>query len=193
VSNTEIDGIDYGPLAFLIGSWSGDKGMDIAPESDGTAEENPFFEEIIFEAAGDVCNADKQVLAIVRYHQKVYHKNDNKQFHDQLGYWLWDAATQTVMQTISIPRAVTLVAAGQFDLESIKGNSALLCVESEEGSDWGIVQSPFMRDNARTKSFKMTLKVDGDSLSYSQTTMLDIYGREFEHTDISSLIRKQLM
>ena len=30
--------IDYGPLAALIGTWEGDKGVDVAPEPDGTEE-----------------------------------------------------------------------------------------------------------------------------------------------------------
>ena len=34
--------VDYGPLAGLIGSWSGDKGTDIAPDPDGT-ETNPLL------------------------------------------------------------------------------------------------------------------------------------------------------
>lgn len=189
MSSTVIEGIDYGPLALLIGNWKGDKGMDVAPEPDGSVEESPYHEQIVFEAAGDVSNAEKQTLAIVRYHQKVFRKSDDQQFHDQLGYWLWDASEQTLMFTLSIPRAVTLVAGGTFDPASIKGASALLRVESEEGGDWGVAQSPFMRDNASTKGYKMTLKVDGDKISYSQTTLLDIYGREFDHTDKSSLIR----
>ena len=53
MSHTIIDGIDYGPLAALIGTWKGDKGVDRAPESDGE-ERNPFYETITFEAAGDV-------------------------------------------------------------------------------------------------------------------------------------------
>ena len=187
--NTTIDGVDYGPLALLIGTWKGDKGMDIAPESDGTTEENPFYEEIVFDACGDVDNADSQNLAIVRYHQKVFRKSNDEQFHDQVGYWLWDKAAGTVMHTISIPRGVTLVAGGQFDMDGFDGQSALLKVASEEGGDWGVAQSPFMRDNARTTAFKLNLKVDGDKISYAQNTMLDIYGREFDHKDRSSLQR----
>ena len=54
--------IDYGPLAALIGTWQGDKGMDVSPEPDGI-EENPYYETIVFEAAGDVTNAEAQTLA----------------------------------------------------------------------------------------------------------------------------------
>ncbi|MGI9295747.1 MAG: heme-binding beta-barrel domain-containing protein [Pseudomonadales bacterium] len=189
MSNSVIDGIDYGPLALLLGTWKGDKGMDIAPEPDGTTEENPFYEEIVFEAAGDVDNADKQNLAAIRYHQQVYRQSNDKQFHDQVGYWLWDAAANIVMLTISIPRGVTLVAGGPFDPASIKDDSALLRVASEIEGDWGIAQSPFMKDNAKTTGFKMNLKVDADKMSYSQTTFLDIYGKAFDHTDKSSLTR----
>ena len=38
---SENNDIDYGPLAGLIGVWKGDKGLDVAPEPDGT-ENNPY-------------------------------------------------------------------------------------------------------------------------------------------------------
>ena len=61
---------------------------------------------------------------------------------------------------------------------------------AKDGSkDWGIAQSPFMRDNARTTEFRHKITVDGDKLVYSETTMLEIYGRTFEHTDDNTLIR----
>jgi len=49
--------------------------MDISPGPDGQ-EENPYFETIIFAAAGEVKNAEEQVLAIVRYHQVVQRKSN---------------------------------------------------------------------------------------------------------------------
>ena len=33
---SNIMDIDYGPLIELIGIWKGDKGIDVAPELDGT-------------------------------------------------------------------------------------------------------------------------------------------------------------
>ncbi len=143
MTDTVFDGIDYGPLYLLPGTWKGEKGMDVAPESDGSIEENPFNEEILFEAIGNATNAGKQNLAVVRYHQKVYRRSNNTQFHDQLGYWIWDAAANTVMQTISIPRAVTLVAGGSFDPATIKNDSALLVLKSKDGGDWGVAQLPY--------------------------------------------------
>ncbi|WP_200821205.1 heme-binding beta-barrel domain-containing protein [Oceanicoccus sp. KOV_DT_Chl] len=186
MSSTIINSVDFGPLAGLVGLWKGDKGMDIAPESDGSKEANPYYEELLIEVAGGATNAEKQRLAVLRYHQKVFRVSDGQQFHDQIGYWIWDADDQRVMFTLSIPRGVSLVAGGIADVD---GETATLTVESAEGSDWGVAQSPFMRDNAKTKGFKMQLSVNGDAMEYSQTTFLDIYGREFDHTDNSTLRR----
>jgi len=177
------DTTDYGPLAALIGSWSGE-GLDIAPEPDGT-EENPYSETILFEAAGSAKNAESQELAVVRYHQVVTRKSDECVFHDQVGYWMWDAEAGVVIQSLTIPRAVAVLAGGSAAPDSQK-----LTVRAREGDpDWGVLQSPFMRDNARTVSYENELTVAGDTLRYAQTTMLEIYGRSFEHTDQSKLGR----
>jgi hypothetical protein len=91
-----------------------------------------------------------------------------------------------VSKMTGIPRALSLVASG-----TASGNAGgyQLSVRSEEGSDWGVVQSPFMRDIARTTAYQIDLEVSGDEMSYSQTTFLDIYGRKFDHTDRSKLQR----
>ena len=49
--------IDYGPLTGFIGLWTGDQGMDVAPEPDED-EHSAYYERLLFEAAGDVDNAD---------------------------------------------------------------------------------------------------------------------------------------
>ena len=86
------ENVDYGPLAVLIGTWKGNEGMDVAPEPDDD-ERNPYYEVITFEPASDVTNAEEEVLAAVRYHQEVRRKSTGLVFHDQVGYWTWDAAT----------------------------------------------------------------------------------------------------
>lgn len=185
---TIIDGIDYGPLAALIGTWEGDKGLDIAPEPDGR-EENPFFETITFEAGGDLTNANEQKLVIVIYHQIVSRKADQKVFHHQMGYWTWDAATGVIAQSVTIPRAVTLLAGGQVPLRNDYSGPTTLNVTAAENSEWGIAQSPYMAEKARTLFFNHNLSVDGDRLSYFETTRLAIYGKTFDHTDENNLRR----
>jgi hypothetical protein len=181
------DTVDYGPLTGLIGTWKGDKGMDVAPEPDGV-EENPYYETIEFQAAGDVTNAEEQTLAVVRYHQVVSRKSNDEVFHDEVGYWLWDAANQVIVHSLAIPRAVTLVAGGSYTGDP-KADRVVLEVRAAEGEEWGISQSPWMRDKARTLEFRHELTVTADALRYNETTVLEIYGKRFEHTDANSLTR----
>ena len=188
-SNEDAD-VDYGPLSQLIGSWAGDKGLDIAPDPDGK-EENPYYETIVFEACGDAQNAESQTLAVVRYLQIVRRKSDDKVFHDQTGYWMWDAAKGVIMQSLVIPRAVCVLAGGKHSGTLQPGAGTVLTVGAKLGDpDWGIVQSPFMRDNASTLSFTHDLKVSDRKLSYFETTVVDIYGQPFEHTDKNELTRR---
>ena len=56
--STTVNGVDYGPLSYLLGSWEGDNGMDVAPEPDDT-EHNPYFETLMFEPSGDVTNGEQ--------------------------------------------------------------------------------------------------------------------------------------
>jgi hypothetical protein len=177
-----IDGISYGPLAALAGVWKGDKGMDVSPEPDGQ-EESPYFETITFEAIGDVNNAERQTLAALRYHQVVSRKRDEKVFHNESGYWMWDAEQGLVMQALTIPRGVCLIAGGQADQSKLEVGAAI------DDPDWGIVQPPFMRDNAKTLEFSHRISVTGDTLVYDQTTVLEIYGKRFDHTDENTLVR----
>lgn len=177
----------YGPLAGLIGTWTGDKGTDIAPDPDGT-EENAYYETITFEALGEVENAEEQELYALFYSLRVNRKGDNKLIHHQTGHWMWDAAEQTVMQSLSIARGLCSLAGGVF--KGSENAPVELQVNAKLGSpDWAIVQSPFLRDKAQTLEFTHKLKLEGDKLSYHQTTLVEIYGKRFEHTDENQLTR----
>lgn len=187
MTDTVIDGINYGPLALLIGTWEGDKGVDKAPEKDGE-ERNLFYETILFEAIGDVTNAEEQTLAVLRYHQIVHRKTNGKVFHNETGYWSWDARTGEIVQSFSIPRGVAVVAGGQASVDPQNPAATVIEVKAD-GAEWGICQSPFMREKARTVSFSHKIIVEGDSMQYSESTLLDIYGRSYDHTDINRLKR----
>lgn len=178
---------NYGPLAKLIGVWTGDKGTDVAPTPDNS-ETTPYSETIVFDAIGDVTNAKKQHLWVVRYHQVVKRKSDGEVFHDQIGYWTWDAFQEEVTQSLAIPRAVCCLAGGTANTDA---NGAVHVEVSAKAGDphWGIVQTPFMDSNAKTTSYTHQFTLDGDTLTYQETTMLDIYGEPFDHTDGNTLTR----
>lgn len=176
---------DYGPLAGLIGTWEGERGTDLAPAPDGDVE-TPYFETIKFEAIGGPTNAGEQDLAVLRYHQVVSRKEDGEVFHDEVGYWMWDAAASTVMHSLAIPRGVTVVATGRWT----SGDGDVVLSVDTDGGSGEIAQSAFMREKARTKRFHHTIVLSGDTLSYEETTVLEIYGRTMDHTDASVLSRR---
>jgi hypothetical protein len=179
--------IDYGPLKNLIGVWKGDKGIDVAPDPEGV-ENNPYYENITFTGIGDVTNAESQVLSVVYYRQTVFRKSDDQAFHDETGYWMWDPKTKTVIHSLVIPRAVCVLAGGQYAGATNTDGSVIIEVEASiDDNDWKIIQSPFMRENACTTGFRQKIEVGDEKLSYSETTIVDIYGKVFEHTDENEL------
>jgi len=178
--------LDFGPLACLIGTWEGDKGMDIAPEPDGK-EENPYYETITFDAVGDVENGKEQILIVVGYHQVVTRKSTGLVFHDERGYWHWEPATGLIMQSLQIPRAVSVIAGGKAEVKD--GETHFSVRATAKDPDWRIIESPFMRDNATTTAFKHDIYVKGDEMRYNETTGLKIYGKPFSHTDENVLKR----
>jgi len=173
--------VNYGPLAGLIGTFKGDKGVDIAPDPDGT-EENHFYETIVFSEAGYAVNAEEQKLAVLHYHLIVNRKSDDAIIHNQTGYWMWDKEKDEVSQSIAIPRAVCVLAQGKAKVED---NRKVVINVSTDVS--GVIQSSFMHKKAKTTSFKHTLSIEGDEIHYHETTMVDIYGNSFEHTDTNTL------
>ncbi|MGR9043702.1 MAG: heme-binding beta-barrel domain-containing protein [Gammaproteobacteria bacterium] len=182
--------IDYGPLQALIGVWKGDKGIDVSPEPEGS-ENNPYHETITFSPVGEVTNAESQILASVHYRQIVQRKSNDEIFHDQTGYWMWDAKTGIIMHSLAIPRAVSVLAGGTHNGETTNdGYQSLEVAAGLADKDWSIIQSPFMRNHACTTAFRQWIRVGQGILRYEQTTTLEIYGKVFEHTDQNELTRR---
>ena len=187
---SEINGVDYGPLSELVGVWKGDKGLDVAPKPEET-EKNLYFETITYTPIGDLTNAQSQGLSILHYRQIVYRKSNNEVFHDETGYWMWDSAAKLIMHSLVIPRAVCVLAGGHYTGEKdAQGNVVIEVSAGIDDKSWQIIQSPFMMEKARTTKFSQKITVGNGKQSYFETTMLDIYGKEFEHTDENDLVRE---
>lgn len=184
--NTVIDDVDYGPLAQLLGKWRGVRGTDQALQPEGE-ERTAFLDELEFSTSGAACNADEQHLVAVRYHHIVRKKDNGLIFHDQIGHWIYEPSTGLVMHSLTIPRGVCVLAGGSIAQQD--GKTTFTVSASSGSKAFGIVQSPFMLDNAVTKAFKMSLIVDADEMSYTETTQLHIYGKDFDHVDESRLQR----
>jgi len=179
-----IGGLDYGPLVGLIGTWKSapNGGVDVAPGQAGSTvgkgnpAVSPYYETITYTPAGDAVNASEQHLAALYYRQQVFAKIDNKQFHDQTGYLIYDKIGQKVYDTFCIPRGVCVVA------EGAPGTTMTLKTQSN-----GVAQTQYMLNNDRTEAFSVTFTLSRNTLKYEQTTDLYVYGKPFSHTDSDTL------
>lgn len=178
--------IDYGPLTGFIGLWTGDQGMDVAPEPDED-EHSAYYERLLFEAAGDVDNADSQEIVMLRYNQTVMRKRNDEVFHNEAGFLSWDAERGLVMQSFAIPRGLALVAGGNVEIAD--GIISVNVVAAAEDPQWPISQAPFLNARAHTSRFTRSYRLQGDTLTYEQSTNISIYGREVAHTDTNVLTR----
>ena len=174
---------NLGPLGPLAGVWEG-RGVDRHPVAGGS-EDEPYLERMEFEPIDPQSNGP-QLLYGLRYHLFITKIGEVETFHDQVGYWLWEAATGTLVQTLAIPRAQVAMASG-----TALPDARSFTVRAKLGSPtFGICSAPFLHENFRTLEYVVTLTLNDDgTLTYQQDTVLQIPDRSepFHHTDDNTL------
>ena len=99
----------------LAGIWEGDKGDDTAPSDNRGTETNKFRERISFEPMGPV-NNHEQALYGLRYSTIAWPSElECDPFHEESGYWLWDAKAKQVLRCFIVPRGVAVIAGGTVE------------------------------------------------------------------------------
>lgn len=171
---------NLGPLRPMAGIWTGQRGVDLKPKAEGPKEQ-AFIERIELQPIDPVTNGP-QLLYGLRYHTHITKPNQVKTYHEQVGYWLWEPATQTVMHTLAVPRGVIAMAAGQVQLDATEFE-----LNATEGLDtWGICSAPFLAHAFKTVAFRINVRIHSDGTwSYAEDTVLQIKGQDalFHHTD----------
>jgi hypothetical protein len=177
---------NLGPLAPLAGVWEGIRGDDRHPVLGG-ADVAVFVERyelvpIDFQTNGP------QLFYGLRYHTHIHEVGKIETFHDQVGYWLWEPATKTVVHTLTIPRGQVVVAGGtaepsatEFEVSAAVGAAV-----------YGISSVPFIDRAFRTLSYRLRVTIHADGRwSYDGNALLEIPDRDepFEHTDMNTLSR----
>ena len=111
-----------------------------------------------------------------------------KTYHDQVGYWLWEPATNTVIHTLTIPRAQIVMAAGKASADA----KEFELVATHDAESFGILSAPFLEYAFKTVEFRIRVSIHADGTwSYDEDTVLMIRGRSepFHHTDRNTLTR----
>ncbi len=176
-----------GPLGPLAGTWEGDKGADVAPSDTRATAHSKFREHMVFDPIGRVDNHE-QVLYGLRYATKAWRLGEENPFHEEVGYWMWDAANKQVLRCFLVPRGISVIAGG-----TVEADAKVFELAAEYGSSiYGICSNQFLDEEFRTVRYWLKVTVHGDdSFSYEEDTELKMKGREqiFHHTDQNTLRR----
>jgi hypothetical protein len=180
-ANVDVDTLaNLGPLRGMAGVWEGQRGLDVKPKAEGPKKQ-AYVERIELQPIDPQTNGP-QLLYGLRYHTHVTKPGQVKTYHDQVGYWLWEPASGTVIHTLTIPRGQTAMACGLAAADS----RAFELVANQGLDTWGICSAPFLLYAFRTVEFRIKVTINDDGTwGYEEDTVLAIHGQGelFHHTD----------
>ena len=179
------DANNFGPLAALIGAWEGDQGIDVAyNHAKGESLDTPFRERRTYAGFGPVKNGTQELYGL-DYRMESIRIGEDEPFHTEVGYWMWDAATNDVMACVIVPRAMSLIAGGKASADASE-----LSLSAESGSGvYGILANPYLDSKAKGTRFDLKMSIDGGTLTYEQDLALEMSVQDavFHHTDKNTL------
>ncbi len=177
---------NLGPLRRMAGVWEGTKGFDVNPYIGGPRRQ-VYVERLELQPCDPQSNGP-QLLYGLRYHVSIQKPGEVDTYHDQVGYWLWEPATGTILHSLTIPRGQVVLAKGQASADA-----ASFEVSARRGStEAGICSQAFLEDAFRTEAFTMRVTFHDDGTwSYEEDTLLAVKGaaEAFHHTDRNRLTR----
>ncbi len=177
---------NLGPLTPLAGIWEGQRGLDTHPAVEGT-EDNVYIERIELQPIDAQTNGPQMYYGL-RYHTRIVKPNDVETFHDQVGHWLWEPATGTILQTLAIPRGQIALAMGKASPDA----TSFELVAKHGSTVNGICSNPFLEYAFKTLEYRIRVTINADGTwSYAQDTLLMVRDRPepFHHTDHNTLRR----
>jgi hypothetical protein len=173
---------NLGPLTGMAGIWQGVRGLDVKPKAEGPKKQ-AFVERMELQPIDPQTNGP-QLLYGLRYHTHIVKPEQIKTYHEQVGYWLWEPATGTVTHTLTLPRAMTVMATGHAAADATEFELV--------ATPAGICSSPFLEHAFRTIEFRIKVSIHADGTwSYDEDTVMMIKGLDdpFHHTDRNTLTR----
>ena len=185
--NVDVETLaNLGPLTGLAGIWEGARGVDVNPKAEGPLRQ-AYVEHIELQPIDPQANGP-QLFYGLRYHTRIVKPGEVETYHDQVGYWLWEAATGTVIHTLAIPRAQVALAVGKASPDA----KSFEVVATRGSTENGICSTRFLEYAFTTVEFRIVVTVEGDdSWSYQEDTTLMVRGKSepFHHTDRNTLSR----
>lgn len=184
-TNVDTDTLhNLGPLRAMAGVWEGVRGLDVKPKAEGPKKQ-AFVERFELQPIDPQTNGP-QLFYGLRYHTHITKPEQSKTYHDQVGYWLWEPATGTVIQTLAIPRGQIAMAVGHAAADATQFE----LVAQRESTTYGICSNPFLEHAFRTVEYRIQVTIHPDGTwSYNEDTVMMIRGQTdpFHHTDRNTL------
>lgn len=183
----DIDTLNnLGPLRPMAGIWQGERGVDVKPKVQGPKTQ-AFVERIELQPIDPQTNGP-QLLYGLRYHTHITKPDQVKTYHEQVGYWLWEPATGTIIHTLTIPRGQVVMSSGQAQPDA----KTFELTADHTNPNFGICSSPFLDYAFKTVEFRIQVTIHDDGTwGYAEDTVMMIKGQTepFHHTDRNILRR----
>lgn len=171
----------YGPLQGLVGTWHGIQGKVRNPRPN---RYDCYTERLTFSPMFPVHNKDiKETVYALRYEVEAWTPQGTP-LHHEVGEWQWHPQLNRVLRAAVVPRGQTFQALGTA--ETTAGGATSLHVSAGAA---GVVNSPAFAPNVRLDSFTGAYHLQGNTLWYNDTSVLDYNGAKFEHSDANCLAR----
>lgn len=184
-SHIDIDTLrNLGPLRGMAGIWEGQCGMDVKPKVEG-AKKQAYVERMELQPIDPQTNGPQLIYGL-RYHTHIVKPDQVKTYHEQVGFWLWEPAANTVVHTLAIPRGVTVMAGGTVNADAREFE----LVATHDSENFGIRSTPFLDYAFKTVEFRIKVTINPDGTwSYEEDTVLKIRGQDelFHHADKNNL------
>jgi hypothetical protein len=180
---------EWGPLAALIGDWTGEGGLDSAfSHSRGEVLSTPYLEKVTMKPFGPVDNGSQSLYGL-DYKTAMWRNDEENPFHTEVGYWLWDAATGEVLRGFVVPRGITVLAGAI----GVAADATSFTLTARLGDPrYGISENAYLGQKASSVAYEVTIDANADGTwSYAEETTLHMaeFADPFPHTDSNTLTR----
>ena len=148
---------NLGPLTALAGIWEGIRGVDVNPKPEGPRRQ-AYLEHIELQPIDPQANGP-QLFYGLRYHTHVIKPGEVETYHDQVGYWLWEPATESLLHSLAIPRGQVALAVGKAAAADARSFEVAAQRSSTES---GICSTAFLEYAFTPIEFRIKVQVNAE-------------------------------
>ncbi len=180
------DHSSFGPLARLIGVWTG-TGIDTVPDGKGGSTVTPFIQQVTLEVI-PLLTYGSQAVHALRYGcldwATDFKSKPESMFpvYEENGYFIWIPQKNSIVLQVSNPRGLSMLASG-----APKPDNSFTVIAHHGG----VMVTEYMHMFEDVVGYEASIEaLDPDTFRYTSDTLLKLPdGSIFHQTDITTLKR----